>query len=56
MGLILFYFRLNTKLEARELEIKDLVVDLSDGVSACRRWNLHNAGLWRTDNLSPRCR
>jgi hypothetical protein len=25
--------RLNTKLEARELEVKDLVADLSDGVS-----------------------
>ena len=26
--------RVNTKLEARELEVKDLVADLSDGVCA----------------------
>lgn len=31
------YCRLNTKIQARELEVKDLVADLSDGVSAHSR-------------------
>jgi hypothetical protein len=41
---LLLYHRLNTKLEARDLQVKDLVPDLSDGVSAdddasCRQFH-----------------
>lgn len=35
------YRRLNSKLKVREVEIADLIVDLSDGVSLCPGPPLH---------------
>ena len=37
MGLVDTLARLNTKIEPRELVVKDLVADLSDGVSTPRK-------------------
>jgi hypothetical protein len=48
--------RLNTKIEPRELAVKDLVADLSDGVSAPRMRIYNSPDSFHAGNSHPSAR